>query len=1476
MTSKQKRNGLIGLGVILTIFLIWGICNLRSCTSDEKPVDTSTDPGPGPSISAPGEENQEYTPYLIGDEEMTLTKGEDFSDPGIEIRDENGVTHPELLKDLVIEGEVDTATPGKYVITYKFGDIVLHRTVVVSEDDSNGDPNQTTQPDSNTNTGTEPGSGTETTPPPSTTGKPEGGNGKNPDTTTKPAYDMSGISVKDLTVTYDGLRHYISVSGKLPDGVRVTFDGNGQVNAGTYTVVAHFIGSDKYQAIPDMSATLTIVKADYNMTSVEFNDRTVRYDGQPHSILIDEETLPEGVTVKSYTGNGKIQPGEYTVTVYFSGDTNHNAIKPMTAKLTIVGTSTKPSYDMSKVFFKDATVTFNNEPHGIEVSGTLPNGVSVSYTGNGKVDAGTYKVTAHFTGSDDYQPIPDMVAILTIEKADYDMSSIRFNNRTFIYDGRYHSIYVSGKLPEGVKVNYSGNYQRSIGTYSVTAMFTGDSNHNAIKPMTATMTIKSSGGGGGWTPIKPSYDMSEVSFTDKTVTYDGLSHSISVSGKLPAGVTVSYTGNGKIDAGTYTVVAHFTGSADYKPIPSMSATLTINKATFDVNSVNFDYTKPFTFDGKEHSVNIKGTLPVGVTYNSTGNKATQPGEYQAVFTFFVSKNYEPLTSDTRTVNWEIVETTPVPEKKDFDPSAISVGTTTFTYNGREHSVALSGTLPNGVTVKSVTGEKATDAGEYKAIFTFALDTFIYKTVEGIKEVTWKINPATLDKSKVTINAGPFTYDGTEHKISATTTMPGVTVEIEGQKAGTAAGDYTATVVVKAENPDNYTPSELEIPVQWKITDSTTPDTRKDFDPSEISVGTTSFTYNGSEHSVALSGTLPNGVTVKSVTGEKATDAGEYKAIFTFALDTFIYKTVEGIKEVTWKINPATLDKSKVTINAGPFTYDGTEHKISATTTMPGVTVEIEGQKAGTAAGDYTATVVVKAENPDNYTPSELEIPVQWKITDSTTPDTRKDFDPSEISVGTTSFTYNGSEHSVALSGTLPNGVTVKSVTGEKATDAGEYKAIFTFALDTFIYKTVEGIKEVTWKINPATLDKSKVTINAGPFTYDGTEHKISATTTMPGVTVEIEGQKAGTAAGDYTATVVVKAENPDNYTPSELEIPVQWKIADSTTPDTRKDFDPSEISIIGDTNPTYDGSSHSISLGSLPAGVSNPREAGTTTATDAGTYSVTYTFDLDPSIYKDTTGTKTVNWSIAKAPIDKSSISFPDSIQVKKGSTPQVQATYPDGVSCSYTTGEENNNQYTITAHFSADSNHEMDSFDLYCVVTITDEGGETPVDPVDPENPTNPTDPVDPPTDPVDPENPTDPVDPPTDPVNPENPTDPVDPPTDPVDPENPTDPVDPPTDPVDPEDPENPKDPPADNPELENPPAEDEPPADEPAPEDPPVVEFPETTPAVPAKPNEFVEIQVPAVEEEKKAEEEKHSMTEQRDELEGAKEATFAEAA
>ena len=80
-------------------------------------------------------------------------------------------------------------------------------------------------------------------------------------------------------------------------------------------------------------------------------------------------------------------------------------------------------------------------------------------------------------------------------------------------------------------------------------------------------------------PLLPAYDMSGVTFADKTVTYNGQKQSIAVGGTLPAGVSVSYEGGGT-DASTtpYAVTAHFTGDADHAPIADMKARLTINRA----------------------------------------------------------------------------------------------------------------------------------------------------------------------------------------------------------------------------------------------------------------------------------------------------------------------------------------------------------------------------------------------------------------------------------------------------------------------------------------------------------------------------------------------------------------------------------------------------------------------------------------------------------------------------------------------------------------------------------------------------------------------------------------------------------------------------------------------------------------------------------------------------------------------------------
>ena len=77
----------------------------------------------------------------------------------------------------------------------------------------------------------------------------------------KTAYDMSGISFASRTFVADGTAKSLAVSGTLPDGVTVSYAGNGKTEPGTYVVTAKFAGDEtNYTSIPDMTATLTIEK----------------------------------------------------------------------------------------------------------------------------------------------------------------------------------------------------------------------------------------------------------------------------------------------------------------------------------------------------------------------------------------------------------------------------------------------------------------------------------------------------------------------------------------------------------------------------------------------------------------------------------------------------------------------------------------------------------------------------------------------------------------------------------------------------------------------------------------------------------------------------------------------------------------------------------------------------------------------------------------------------------------------------------------------------------------------------------------------------------------------------------------------------------------------------------------------------------------------------------------------------------------
>jgi len=75
----------------------------------------------------------------------------------------------------------------------------------------------------------------------------------------------------------------------------------------------------------------------------------------------------------------------------------------------------KANYDMSKVVFKDKSVTYNGKNQTITATG-LPAGVKVTYKNNKKKAVGKYTATAVFTGDTaNYNAIPNKTAVLTIK-----------------------------------------------------------------------------------------------------------------------------------------------------------------------------------------------------------------------------------------------------------------------------------------------------------------------------------------------------------------------------------------------------------------------------------------------------------------------------------------------------------------------------------------------------------------------------------------------------------------------------------------------------------------------------------------------------------------------------------------------------------------------------------------------------------------------------------------------------------------------------------------------------------------------------------------------------------------------------------------------------------------------------------------------------------------------------------------------------
>ena len=262
--------------------------------------------------------------------------------------------------------------------------------------------------------------------------------------------------------------------------------------------------------------------------------------------------------------------------------------------------------------------------------------------------------------------------------------------------------------------------------------------------------------------------------------------------------------------------------------------------------------------------------------------------------------------------------------------------------------------------------------------------------------------------------------------------------------------------------------------------------------------------------------------------------------------------------------------------------------------------------------------IVGLGNTPCYTPAQLAAVVRVRaVTYTAIPieipgggDDRTEFDvdwPKQIG----KLIYNGSAQSPSWSGYDTAKMTIGGTTS--GTNAGTYTAKFT-PKDGYCWPdgTADTVS-VTWKIGKATVS---VPSQKGTLTYTGNALSPSWNN-YSSASLTLGGKTSGTNAGSYTATFTPTA----NY---------QWSDGTTTAKSVTWKINRAAVSVPSQSGTlTYNGNARSPSWSGYDT--AKMTIGGTTSGTNAGTYTAKFTPTANYQWSDGTTAAKSVTWKIGKA-----------------------------------------------------------------------------------------------------------------------------------------------------------------------------------------------------------------------------------------------------
>lgn len=560
-----------------------------------------------------------------------------------------------------------------------------------------------------------------------------------------------------------------------------------------------------------------IVKKKLDLSGIGFDDIHHTYDNTKVSIdnvIADVlDRLPIEISRKPLiSGDSNLKnAGSYSISVTFKlnegAGYKYDCYDLIDNVKTFNVIISKADFDIDLIKFENQEVVYDGLYHILEFDTMQYLGiVSFVYVPIKYSSCGTHRETLTVEViNDNYNHWKkEKYAYLTIKQKTIDMKNVVFENNEIEYDGKSHTIVVSGLDPMvGVKYTYYLNGEKlnndeqaiNAGVYTIEAHFEGIGdaygNIEPIDNMSATLTI-----------TKKVIDYAKIVFLDKKVTYDGQEHSHTEI-TSPYNFTFDFENATHTNAGNYVVTAslHLDDNYEVKNFREITAELIIEKASYDMSKIKFASIS-CTYDGLFRTATISGTLPKGVTCKYSHNSFKDAGLYTAVAMFTVDDpdNYEEIADKSC-----IIEI----KKKTLTLALVQDH---FEYTGSEICVKAEikeGLIDGDSCSVDLSINNIINAGSYDA--KYILGNNNYKSSSTTCKYT--IEKATMDMSKISFEDIEVEYDGKAHNPQLVGTIPdGIVVNVASKNI-VDVGEYVVYADFTVVNNNYNKPSRISAKVK---------------------------------------------------------------------------------------------------------------------------------------------------------------------------------------------------------------------------------------------------------------------------------------------------------------------------------------------------------------------------------------------------------------------------------------------------------------------------------------------------------------------------------------------------------------------------------------------------------------------------------------------------------------------------------------